>query len=168
MAHSIRAQQLFEAAQSGNIDLLLQMKKIRGCKNQHSTCPDNIDSAAGPEQISELFKSVYEELYNSAESVDAMEEIKAKLHTMIGQDGIAEVSKVTGSIVKEACSRMKPGKADVTQSFTSDVLLNGPDNLFEHLASIFRSFLVHDVTMELLSCAFLPLFKGGLKNPKPK
>ena len=97
-----------------------------------------------------------------------MEEIKAKLHTMIGQDGIAEVSKVTGSIVKEACSRMKPGKADVTQSFTSDVLLNGPDNMFEHLASIFRSFLVHDVTMELLSCAFLPLFKGGLKNPKPK
>ena len=73
---------------------------------------------------------------------------------------------MTGSFVKEACSRMKPGKADVTQSFTSDVLLNGPDNLFDHLASIFRSFLVHgDVTLELLSCAFLPLFKGGLKNP---
>jgi hypothetical protein len=41
------------------------------------------------EQIIELFKSVYEELYNSAESVDAMKEIKAKLQTMIGQDGIA-------------------------------------------------------------------------------
>ena len=56
--------------------------------------------------------------------------------------------------------------ADVTQSFTSDILLHGPDNLFEHLATIFRSFLVHgDVTLELLSCAFLPLYKGGLKNP---
>ena len=44
--------------------------------------------------------------------------------------------------------------------------MNGPDNLFEKLAGIFRSFLVHgDVTLELLSCAFLPLFKGGLKNP---
>ena len=61
---------------------------------------------------------------------------------------------------------MKPGKADVTGSFTSDVLLHGPDILFDFLASIFKSFLVHgNVTLELLSCAFLPLFKGGLKNP---
>ena len=38
--------------------------------------------------------------------------------------------------------------------------------LFDNLAGIFRSFLIHgDVTLELLSCAFLPLFKGGLKNP---
>ena len=55
---------------------------------------------------------------------------------------------------------MKPGKADVTGSFTSDVLLNAPDSLFESLAGIFRSFLLHgDVTLELLSCAFLPRFK---------
>ena len=61
---------------------------------------------------------------------------------------------------------MKPGKADVSESFTSDILLHAPDNLFECLAVIFRSFLVHgDVTLELLSCAFLPLFKGGLKKP---
>ena len=61
---------------------------------------------------------------------------------------------------------MKPGKTDVTGSFTSDVLLHGPDALFDNLAGIFRSFLIHgDVTLELLSCAFLPIFKGGLKNP---
>ena len=60
----------------------------------------------------------------------------------------------------------KPGKTDVTGSFTSDVLLHGPDALFDNLAGIFTSFLVHgDVSLELLSCAFLPLFKGGLKNP---
>ena len=61
---------------------------------------------------------------------------------------------------------MRAGKADVTGSFTSDVLLHGPDSLFDSLGAIFRSFLIHgDVTLELLSCAFLPLFKGGLKDP---
>ena len=61
---------------------------------------------------------------------------------------------------------MKPGKTDVTGSYSSDVLLHGPDILFDHIAAIFRSFLVHgDVTSQLLSCAFLPLFKGGLKDP---
>ena len=38
--------------------------------------------------------------------------------------------------------------------------------MFDSLAAVFRSFLIHgDVTLELLSCAFLPLFKGGLKDP---
>ena len=122
--------------------------------------------ANGDQEISELFKTVYEELFNSAESVEAMQAIKNHLQTLIGPESVQEVNKITGAAVKEACGRMKSGKADVTGSFTSDTLLHGPNNLFEYLAGIFRSFLVHgNVTLELLSCAFLPLFKGGLKNP---
>ena len=95
-----------------------------------------------------------------------MEAIKNHLQTLIGPESVQEVNKITGAAVKEACGRMKSEKADVTGSFTSDTLLHGPDNLFGYLAGIFRSFLVHgNVTLELLSCAFLPLFKGGLKNP---
>ena len=75
---------------------------------------------------------------------------------------MAQVNRLTGITVKEACCKKKPGKVDVSGGFTSDVLLHAPDSLFEHLACIFCSFLVHgDVTLELLSCAFLPLFKGG-------
>ena len=62
---------------------------------------------------------------------------------------------------------MKAGKCDVSGSYTSDTLLNAPDVLFDHLAAIFRSFLVHGtVSIQLLSCDFLPLFKAGLKNPE--
>ena len=65
----------------------------------------------------------------------------------------------------EACGKMKSGKVDVSGSFTSEVFLHGPPLLFDHLAALFRSFLVHgDVTEQLLCCAFLPLFKGGLKD----
>ena len=54
---------------------------------------------------------------------------------------------------------------DVSGGYTSDCLLNAPDSLFEHLAVIFRSFLIHgEVTSQLLCCAFLPLFKGGHKS----
>ena len=50
--------------------------------------------------------------------------------------------------------------------YTSDVFLNAPDSLFDHLAAVFRSYLVHGtVTVQILCCAFLPLFKGGIKNP---
>ena len=50
--------------------------------------------------------------------------------------------------------------------YTSDVFLHAPDNLFDLLASVFRSFITHGtVSLQILSCAFLPLFKGGVKNP---
>ena len=62
---------------------------------------------------------------------------------------------------------MKAGKIDVSGSFSSDILLYGPDKLFDYLAAIFRSFLVHgSVSQIILSCAFLPLYKGGFKNPE--
>jgi hypothetical protein len=58
------------------------------------------------------------------------------------------------------------GKIDVTEAYSSDVFLHAPDYLFELLAAVFRSYLTHGtVTLQILSCAFLPLFKGGLKSP---
>ena len=61
----------------------------------------------------------------------------------------------------------KPGKIDVTIAYSSDVFLNGPDLLFDLLAPVFQSFLIHGtVTLQILTCAFLPLFKGGLKDPE--
>ena len=69
--------------------------------------------------------------------------------------------------MKKACGRIKPGKIDVTGAYSSDVFLNAPDSLFDLLAAIFRSYLVHGtITLQILSCAFLLLFKGGLKNPE--
>ena len=61
---------------------------------------------------------------------------------------------------------MKPKKLDISGSYTSDAILNAPDIFFDPLAKIYRSWIIHGtVTMSLLSCAFLPLFKGGLKDP---
>ena len=94
--------------------------------------------------------------------------IKAKLENIVNDDVLGstcEIQKVTGQVVKKACRRMLPGKTDVTESYTSDVFLHAPDILFDHLAAVFRSYLLYGtVTLQILTCAFLPLFKGGLKN----
>ena len=61
---------------------------------------------------------------------------------------------------------MKPKKGEVTESYTSDALLNAPDILFALLANVFRSWLFHGiVTPALLACSFVPLLKNSLKNP---
>ena len=43
------------------------------------------------------------------------------------------VDKITGPAVKKAACNLKPGKSDVSESFTSDAILNAPDILFNLL-----------------------------------
>ena len=68
-----------------------------------------------------------------------MEVIKEKLKGVISENSNEEVNKITGDVVKQACCRMKPGKIDVTSSYSSDFFLKSPDVLFDLLASVFHS-----------------------------
>ena len=61
---------------------------------------------------------------------------------------------------------MKKGKVDVSGSYGTDAIRQAPDGLFELLAAVFRSWLVHGtVSQPLLACAFMPLIKSSRKNP---
>ena len=138
----------------------------RQYKPSGQAVPESVEGKVTHESILEVFRNCYSELYNSASTVDAMTDIKNKLQGLITDNSFREVNKVTGEVVKQACSRMKPGKLDVTGSYSSNIFLHGPDLMFDLLAKVFRSYLVHGhVTPQILSCAFLPLFKGGLKDP---
>ena len=77
----------------------------------------------------------------SCTTLPAEEEVgrlKLQLSDKITDDSLTEVIKITGALVKKACERMKPGKNDVSESYTSDVFLNAPDSMFEALAAGFR------------------------------
>ena len=74
--------------------------------------------------------------------------------------------KITGDKVKEAVHLMKAGKSDLSGGFTSDSLINAPVEVFNMLALVYRSWLIHGtVTNSLLACSFLPLLKNALKDP---
>ena len=165
-ADLIRAQNLFEASMLGDLDLLKEMKTIRGGGNSQTELPDTVAGANGQDEIVEKFREVYCSLYNSAGTQEEMSELKTKVAELIRMDSIHEVRKVTGAKVKEAVNMMKSCKGDVSRGYTSDALLHGPDILFDQLASVFRSWLVHgSVSISLLACAFLPLLKNSLKDP---
>ena len=166
-ASTVKARELTSAAKAGDIALMKELKKSLDSKEISQSVPDCLEGKVTHETIIEKFRQCYKDLYNSAGTQAAMINIKEKIESLINSDDENEVSKVTAIVVKKACAHMKPGKVDVTESYSSDVFLNAPDSLFSLLASIFRSFLTHgNVTPQILSCAFLPLFKGGFKNPE--
>ena len=170
-AGEIQARHLLEASETGSMELLKEMKRIKGGKKTNLDLPENVAGASGEVNIVAKFRDFYEGIYNSSESNAAVEEIKAKIKAVLtsdqgAEDSLKEVHKLSGDIVKKAACRMKPKKGDVSESFTSDAILNAPDILFNLLAAVFRSWLVHGtVTRSLLACAFLPLLKNSLKNP---
>ena len=162
MSSSLRARRLLEASEQGSCELLKEMKKIKGDKKSCADLPDSVGGASGEQDIVEEFRKVYFALYNSSDTSEDMAELKDELEALIS--GTSEADLITGKAVKEAATRMKPNKSDVSASYTSNAILNAPDIFFDHLALVYRSWLLHGtVTMSLLSCAFLPLFKEVLK-----
>lgn len=72
----IRAQKLLEASENGSIDLLKEMKKVKGGTKAHHDLTENLEGASGEANIADKFCTVYEELYNSSGSIDAMEALR--------------------------------------------------------------------------------------------
>ena len=106
---------------------------------------------------------MYSALYNSASTAGEVQVIKEKLGELISQNSMHEVMKITGESVKEAAGLMKLGKGDVTGGYTSDAILNGPDLLFDQLATVFRRRCVHGtVTLTLLLSNSQPSPKLGV------
>ena len=143
------------------------LKKIMGKKKDEQTIPDSLEGEVTQEGILNKFKEMYKDLYNSAGTKKEMVGVKKTINEMISNESAEQCEKVTGAVVKKACLRMKPGKSDVTGSYTSDIFLHAPDIVFSILAEMFKSYLVHGTaSKQILACAFLPLYKGGQKNPE--
>ena len=115
------------------------------------------------------FRELYTKLCNFASTEDEVKKLKVKMCDMITEEAIAEAEKVTSDVVKKACGGLKPGKSDVSDSYESDVFLHVQDTMSQALSAVFRSlFLVHGtVTLSVLNCAFLPLYKVGHKKSRP-
>ena len=163
-----QAEALLEAALQGDLNLMKEMKRIKSGKGALEELPSCVDGAEGEQEIANKFKEVYELLYNSADSETEMMKVKDILHGMIkAEDPEPEIRKITGEIVKEAITRMKPHKMDVSQGYTSDSLLHAPDLLFYQLSLVFQDWLRHGrIQSAILSCAFIPLIKSSLKDPE--
>ena len=161
-----RAKRLFEASMKGDTDLLQEMKGVRSGQAGRDELPETVEGADGEEEIVDKFCTVYSTLYNCADTKPGMEELKEKINEMIKPEDIEEVHKVTSDAVNNAVKQMKARKSDISGGYTSDASLIAPDTMFEHLATVFRSWLVHGKgSHNILSCAFLPLLKSSQKDP---
>ena len=60
----------------------------------------------------------------------------------MNQDALREVNKVDNIVIKEAKNRIKPDKSDPIWDFSSYLLKNSPEILYDNLAILLQAFLV--------------------------
>ena len=67
-----KSKKLLEASEEGHVNLLKELKNIKGSKKQKSTLPATVAGATGEEAISEEFRKEYSALYNSHHDEDSL------------------------------------------------------------------------------------------------
>ena len=143
---------------NGNGDLFTEIKKLR---NSSPTITSTIDGVC--EDIPNHFASIYNNLYNSVMDQEEISDIQLQLNGNIRASSVIEVRKVTPSLIAEAVSHLKSGKNDPVFAVTSDCLKNAPLLFYEHLAILFKNFLMHDhVSSILMLSTVIPLLKDKL------
>ena len=83
------------------MELLQEMKRIKGCKKSKLYLPENVSGACGEVNIVDKFREFYQGVYNSSESNAGMEQIKVKIRELLVdvndvENTAIEVNKLTG------------------------------------------------------------------------
>ena len=145
---------------SGSGNIFREIKKFRGTPKVVSS---SIDEIIGSKNIANHFADKYCELYNRGTLGVEFEDLKNRINDKLSEDDLQDVDRVTPELVREALNKMKPNKSDVSFPFSSDCLINAPEALHYHLATLFRIFLIHGkVATILLLCSLIPIVKDNL------
>ena len=154
----VKKNKLLGACLNGGGDIFKEIKAMRKTRQVVATTMDGVG-----ENLPEHFKTIYSNLYNSVEDAEDMAKVSCEVEDKIGAFSLNDVSRVTPDIVKEAASKLKPGKSDPVFNFSSDCIKVDSDRLAELLSIIIQSYLVHGhVTRFLLLATLVPIIKDKL------
>ena len=141
-------------------NLFDEIKKMRKSKPVVANCIDGESK-----EIPEHFAGIYKDLFNSVNDQDELFKVKTELQEMIGNCSLQDVDKIDHDKVKEAIFHLKDDKTDPCFKISSDCLKNAPDSMFEHLANMFKCFLIHGhISQVLLVSTLVPLLKDKMGN----
>ena len=157
----IRNRKLVENCLENDTDLFSEIRKLRSNDNQEDI---TIDGAEGKD-IPNKFAEIYDELFNREDDEENIEHLSNGIHRDINEESMREVLNINSEVIKEAMEKLKPNKSDPIYDFTSDFLKNAPDILYEQLALVLKSFLIHGhVTESLLLATLVPIVKDKLDD----
>ena len=156
----IKKDKLLSACVNDSSDLFKEIKALRKVNSVVATSIDGVS-----DDIPEHFGQIYRNLYNSAEDGEKLIEVQARVESEVSIKHLDQVDKITPQLMRKAANKLKSSKADPMYTFSSDCFRNGCDLLYEHLALIMKSCVIHShVCLVLLLSTLVPLVKDKLSS----
>ena len=154
----VRKNKLLNACLNGEGDIFKDIKSLRNTRQVVANTMDGVK-----EDLANHFRNIYSNLYNSVEDSENLARVSEQIELKIGDHSLQDIAKVTPSAIKEAASKLRPGKTDPVYSFSSDCFKVESDKLAELLSTIIQCYLIHGhVTRFLLLATLVPIIKDKL------
>ena len=132
--------------------------EVRKMNKSHKHIPAAIDGANNPEDILEIFKQKFHELYSSVPSpAEEMNLLMDRIKSIIQTKG-ADINPTFD--IHKVISNLKSGKADGYLGMSSDCIINATHRLKVLLSLLFRAMTVHGFAPQKLLI--------GTMSPIPK
>ena len=137
---------------------------IRKTNKVHTKLPDNVDDALGDVDISNLFKNIYKDLYNSVDDPDlelVIDKVKYKARETCMLDRCQQPHIFDENNLKVALTSLKPSKIDYIYDINSNNILYGSDKLKNVILNILNCILTHGNSTEIFNRSLIfPLIKN--------
>ena len=152
-----------EASLKGDKDMSEELRKI---KKSGNSGPSKMDGKTNEDDIADHFGEIYKNIYNRDGSDEPLKNLFDEVSAKCSHNDLSAVDRVTCKLVKIIVKeKLKRSKTDPEFDITTDALKNSPDSLYNSLAALLRSMLIHGyVCLELLVCTIILLIKD--KNGK--
>ena len=145
-------------------------KKVRSINREDKKLPSSINDISGEENISELFKNKYSELYNSVsykeqDMLQHLEMLNKNLHQTCVTGNCYSNHTININDVKKAISVLKKGKRDGNCEMSSEHLIFGTNLLLVHISMLFQGMFNHGFSPSgFLESVILPIPKNKRKS----
>ena len=141
LKHKLWAFQWYISCKSilrGGVNIFAEIRKFRGSSRAVSS---RIDDEIGADNIACHFAGIYSQLYNRADNGQALDDAHHHILQGVDQGGLAQVDRINKELVSKALKMMKTGKNDALFDFQSDCLVNGPQELLDHITNLLKKCL---------------------------
>ena len=151
------------AAANGKINDIL--KDLRNQRKPKAYLPNAIDKITDPQEISNHFGSIYNNIYNHHDDTDKIQKILEDLDQKVSADDTHWLSQINSKLIFKIINKLKFKKNDENFKFKSDAFIISSHLLCKPLCMLFKGYLVHGhFTDVFLLSSLVPIVKDGRKS----
>ena len=142
-----------------SLDNLKEVKNLRGNSVKSAS---NIDGRANPLDISNHFKNLYKEIFNTHSDTDEVKTILDEINESMKPSDISVVDKINPDLVKRVIKNLLSDKNDPLYQFKSNAFKIGDDSLCAPLCDLLKAFIIHGHVPDIfLVCSLIPIIKDS-------